>query len=107
MSDSTGLCEVCSHPTRERGNGHANLCHLHDPVAQLGARVVEILRAGKEVHVTGDWLAEALRECAAAGVPAKLNAAEAEGVAERIGAFDAINGAARSLGLLGEEVRRG
>lgn len=83
--------------------GYGANAERYAKLAQLGARVVEILRSGKEVHVAGDWLSQALRECASAGVPAKLNAAEAEGVAERIEAFDAINGAARSLGLLGEK----
>jgi hypothetical protein len=72
-------------------------------LAQLGARVLEILHGTKERNIFQGEHAQALEECAAAGVSPKLSCADAEGVAEILRAFDRLNGTARSLGLLGEK----
>ena len=48
---SHGQCAECDATTRERGNGEENYCHLHDPVRQLGARVLEILHAVNRLSV--------------------------------------------------------
>lgn len=49
---AAGPCDSCGAPTRERGNGEANFCHLCDPVRKLGASALAtVLRAREEIRV--------------------------------------------------------